>query len=264
MKQIILYLIISTSFLCAQNIVLKVPDISQGNHQEYYFELITKSLENNGYNVELIIETLPQQRGKIYLDKGIVSLTWMLESKERNNQYESIDVDLTNGLIGKRILFIPKGKQNLYNNIKNLKDLQNSSLLAALGNGWYDVDVWKANNLNYSVQPGNWLTIFKMLSNNRLYNYFPRGAIEILSESKKYIDLDIEKNLLLVYDRDYHFYLSDSGEYAGIKYKKILEDSLLKAKNDGFIDSLIDKYWGDQLKKLNIEDRIIINLNSPK
>lgn len=188
----------------------------------------------------------------------------MIETRERNEKYIPIKVGLTNGLIGKRVLFIKKDNQDAFDNVKNLDDFRKLNLVAGMGESWYDVKVWKENNLNYKTQSGNWKVIFKMISKGVRYDYFPRGINEILVEAKNYPYLGIEKNLVFIYDRDYIFYLSKEGKNAGIKYKDIIEKSLLKAKKSGLLEKLIQKYWKDDFEKLNYDERIKLHLKTPK
>ncbi len=62
------------------------------------------------------------------------------------------------------------------------------------------------NTFRYKEQSGSWKSIFLKIAGGRGYNYFSRGINEIVDESKQYPDLDIEKRLVLIYDRDYLFY----------------------------------------------------------
>ena len=77
------------------------------------------------------------------------------------------------------------------------------------------------NNLGYQEQDGNWQAIFKKIPRDREFNYFSRGVIEIISESKQYPELAIEQNLALIYDRDFRFYLMKSSKNCCVKYKNV-------------------------------------------
>ena len=263
-SKILLVLLISTEAF-ANEMTIYIPIISESTQQHLFFhELLETALIDDGQNPRLITPELPQRRSKYFLNNGEISIFWMIESEQRNKQFIPIEVGLTNGLISKRILFIKKGDQHLYNNVDSLEDFRKLNLTGGMGEKWFDTKVWKANHLKYKEQSGEWKSIFRMIPAGRDYHYFSRGLNEIIVESKEYPDLAIEENLVLIYDRDYRFYLSKSGKNAGGKYKKVIEKALKKAEINGLIDKLVMKYWGSHFQTLNYDRRIKINLKTPK
>ncbi|KPA09620.1 conserved hypothetical protein, secreted [Candidatus Magnetomorum sp. HK-1] len=249
----------------SDEIRLHVPILKDSPQLHLYFhELLEKAIKETGHTPKLIPYILPQLRIKDYLDNGKISIYWLVETAERNKKYIPVGGGITNRLIGKRILFIKKGDQHLYDNVKTLDDFRKLNLVGGMGKKWIDAKVWKANNLKYIEHNGIWRSIFLMIPAGRVYNYFSRGINEIIDESKQYPDLDIEKRLIFIYDRDFRFYLSKTGENAGQKYKKVLKLALKNAKKNGIIEDLIIKYWGNDFKTLNYDTRIKIPLITPK
>jgi hypothetical protein len=167
-------------------------------------------------------------------------------------------------LIGKRVLLIKKGNQHSFDNIKNLEDFRKSNLVGAMGKSWFDIKVWQENDLNYKEHMGNWKHIFDILSLRTRYDYFSRGLNEIRIEEKEHSLLEIEKKLVLIYDRDFIFYLSKEGPNAGSKYKNIIESALKKAKKSGLIKRLVRKYWAKDFEALDYDNRIKLYLKTPK
>ncbi len=241
--------------------ISKVTD-SAGHHL-FYHELLTTALKEIGHTPILTVSNTPHLRSKQYLDSGITSIFWMLETKERNQRYIPIEVGLTDGLIGKRILLIKKGEQSHYDKVKNLDDFRGLNLTAAMGLKWFDAKVWRANHLKYKEFIGNWASLFKMLEKDRGFDYFARGVNEIISEAKLHSGLAIEQKLLLIYERDFRFYLSKTGPNAGAQYKDIIASAMIKAKESGLITRLVNKYWGNDIKSLHYDERIKIYLDSP-
>ncbi|MDN3679229.1 hypothetical protein QWZ04_02665 [Vibrio tapetis subsp. quintayensis] len=243
-----------------QSIHLTMPVFSDGSHR-YYHELLTLALAD--IDVDLTISSPPkhfsQRRVVKMLEKGELSLMWLIQSKQQDLLYHRVDVPLTNGLIGKRIMLIPKGAQPLYTRIQSLDDLKRSGLVAGLGVGWFDALVWQKNDLNYFLKDGEWRKLYHMLSNHGGVNYFPRGVIEIVNEAKYNLHLDIEQKLMLEYDRDFVFYLSAVDSYK----TDLIESALYKAQRSGLIDRLIQKHWNEDFEHLNIEDRRVIKLVTP-
>lgn len=230
---------------------------------KYFHELLTTSIQNIGHEPKLIIKNLPHLRVKQYLKNGEISIHWMLKSDVNNKTYIPINVGLTDGLIGQRVLFIKKNSQHLYDEVKNLEDFRDLNLVGAIGKDWFDVKVRKLNKLSYEEHSGNWKSIFTMLRLRTIYDYFSRGLNEILTESKLYPNLAIEKNLLLIYDRDFIFYLSKTGNNNVLRYKSIIEEALLKAKKDGLIKKLLNKYRDNDFKTLNYDTRLKLYLKTP-
>lgn len=256
----VIILFIFTTNSSAKNITLIIP-IHNNNSHLYYHELLTKSLSNYNYKLTLIpYKSYPQKTLLKLLEKDKISINWFLQSKEKDQKFTPVNVDLTKNLIGHRILLIPRNHQKYYNKVVNLKQFRKLQKFAAFGENWYDIDVWKTNKLNYKLINGDWRKAYKMLaSKKRGIDYFPRGANEIIQESQLYPYLDIEKNLALVYNRDFHFYLSKSAS----KHRFLLEKALFKAKITGLMNKLINKYWGKHLKEINFYERKKIFLNMP-
>lgn len=251
--------------LSADVIKLNLPVISDSPGVDHYFhELLEQSVTDIGHTPKFFKKVLPQSRVKAYLESGKICVYWMVRSKERDERYTPIWVGLTNGLVGKRVLFIKRGYQSIYDRVNTLDEFRSLGLIGGMGQDWYDVAVWKMNNLKYKEKSGNWQSIFPRVAAGRDYNYFSRGINEIIFESQQYPDLAIEKRLLLEYNRDFKLYVSKSEKANGQKYYAVLEKAIRNAKESGLITRMVNKYWEDDLKKLNYENRITLKLKSPE
>jgi len=51
-----------------------------------------------------------------------------------------------------------------------------------MGSKWFDINIWKENNLKYKESSGNWKSIFRKIPYGRDYNYISRGVNEIIAE----------------------------------------------------------------------------------
>jgi len=256
-------LFISQSY--AKEITLHMASIEDSPKLHLYFhELLQTALLEDGQDVKLITEELPQLRVKYYLDNGVTTIYWLLQSQERDEKYIPIKIGLTEGLIGKRILLIKRGNQHIFDKVKTLEDFRDLNLVAPIAKKWFDIKVWEENDLTYSEHKGSWKTIFKTLSHRTGYDYFSRGLNEIGVEVKEYPLLEIEKRLVLIYDRDFIFYLSKEGPNSGAKYKDIIEHALTKAKESGLIKRLVKKYWASDFEELDYDNRIKLYLKTPK
>jgi len=260
---IFIFLLLFISQSHSKEITLHMASLEDSPKLHLYFhELLKTALREDGHKVNLITEEVPHLRAKYHLDSGDLSIFWLLQTKERDKKYIPIKIKLTEGLIGKRILLIKKGNQHIFDKVKTLEDFRALNLNGAMGKKWFDIKVWKENNLNYIEHRGSWKSIFKVLGHRTSYDYFSRGLNEISVEEEEYPLLKIEKRLALIYDRDFIFYLSKEGSNAGIQYKDAIQSALLKAKESGLIKRLVKKYWAKDFEELHYEDRIKLYLKT--
>ncbi|WP_425425318.1 hypothetical protein [Vibrio sonorensis] len=251
---------VSISAHAESSITLTLPSQLDNGHR-YYHEILKAALKAKGVklNIQIPAEHTPQKRVQKMVQNGSLSLTWMISTPERDRKYNPIDIPLTNGLIGKRILLIPPELQTRFDAIRSLKQLQDSGLAAGLGLNWFDVNVWKSNHLKFYGVDGEWRAIYDMLTANGDLNYFPRGMTEVVQESRLNPHLAIEKNLLLVYEKDFKFYLGPSA----VEHRELLENALRDARKSGLMDSIIKKYWQHTFNTIQPENRTVIRLKLP-
>ena len=227
----------------------------------YYLELLQKSLEAAGHQVEFdLIEDLPQKRAVQMLDDSELTIFWMVQSAERDEKYVPIEVGVTNNLIGHRIFLIPEGQNEVYSRVNDLDDLKALGKVGGFGKGWFDVNVWQQNDLPYKEVDGEWRNIYSMMAKgDRGIDYFSRGFNEIVSEAEANPELEIEERLMLIYDRDFRFYLS----VENAEHKEMVEDALKQAKKSGLMDQLIREYWAEDFDTLKFDERTKIKLDTP-
>lgn len=244
----------------ADDIHLKLAGFFNGNHR-YFHRLLNESLSAAGHTVHIAVEDdLPQPRIVRNLASGDISLYWMLQTRERDEQYVAVNHKLTQGLIGQRVMLIPKGEEAAYAKVETLADLRSTGKVAGLGQGWFDVSVWRGSGLLVEELGGEWRKLYAMIAaKNRGIDYFPRGANEIVAEAKANPALAIEPRLLLVYARDFVFYLSKSDA----ALRAPIEAALRQAEKSGLQKRLIDEYFGPSVASLNLAGRVKIVLPDP-
>ncbi len=263
---VITFTLTISQFTHADNLSLRMIDTKEGT-SKFYHELLSAALASNGHALEIInIGDRPQKRTVAMFENGQLDIIWLLKSAARSKKYIDVDVNLTSGLMGQRILFIPPDTQADYVEVKTLDNFRRLGKIAAFGANWFDEKVWQTNNLPYYIVDGEWRSIFKRLLINdptksrTPFHYFSRSVTEITIEAKHYPQLIIEQNLLFQYDRDFHFYLNTKSAYL----KPIIEDALKKAEKSGLLKQLIDKHFSTQLRSLNLNKRILISLHTPE
>ncbi len=270
MRKIIFVLVLVMSFFALhgqeKHIEITMVDIVTGKDR-YYFELIRRSLENCGYDVKLNIKTdIPILRVDEYLATSKIDTHFFMDTTARRKRFPNIaNVGLTNGLAGKRVLFIPKGNADIYKNVQTLDDFKKLNKTGAFGEGWADVKVWKYNNLKYYEKSGDYRLIFDMLiSRRRNIDYFSRSVMEIIDEASSYPQLDIEPHLLFVYNNlDFKLFFSPQS----VEKKEIVEAAILKAKESGLIDELLKEFYPKIFSStdgLDLLNRVELDLNVPE
>lgn len=257
----IVALCLITNSTLASELTLVMPSQLDKGHR-YYHELLYEALLAQGLKLHIEVPSahIPQKRAFKMLERNKLDIAWMISTKQRDQKYTVVDVPLTGGLIGRRVLLIPPELQLAFNTIHSLEDLRESGLVAGLGVKWFDVKVWQASGLAYYPQDGEWREIYPKLSVDGDVNYFPRGMNEIIAEANLHSYLAIEQRLILEYSKDFKFYLSGNAA----KYKPIIEKALKEAQESGLMDKLMQKYWTNTFDRLNLEERIVIKLAQPE
>ena len=227
----------------------------------FYRELLREALSAAGYEPRIhLTQPVPPPRAVLMLDRGEASIHPMFATPERDARYTPVRVDLTEGLIAKRILLVPKGQAIRFAKVRTLADFRASGAVGAFGSGWYDTEIWRANDLGAMVIEGDWSSIYGMLSHGgRGFDYFSRGLTEISTDERLHPELDVEQNLLFTYEGDFRFYLSASAS----RYRDVIEDSLKKAVASGLLHKLIVKHFSGDLDKYRLASRTVLKLTSP-
>src|SRR5690606_41779038 len=101
---------------------------------------------------------------------------------ERARRFLPVRVDMTDNLVNQRILFIPKGRQALYDSVQGLEDFRRLQLVAGVGSAWADRTIWKMNGLPVTTGDGDWKRLYRMVAaQTRPSDQPPRGPREMRS-----------------------------------------------------------------------------------
>lgn len=244
----------------AEQISLRMPSYSDGTH-EYFIDLLSTALQNTGHEVNIEkVRNLPHLRVRTMLETGEISVLWLLRTDIRDAKFIPIPVKLTNGFIGQRILLISPRQKNDYKDVKDLGAFRRLGKIGGFGKDWFDIGVWDTNFLPY-LEMADWRLLFGMIEEgNRGVDYFSRGFNEVVKEAKDHPELIMEPHLMLVYDRDYIFYVSP----ANPELAPILNDAMEKAMHNGLMGQLMKKHWAHNFDIIKPDSRTIIHLNVPE
>lgn len=254
---LIILLFASGAARAEQVLHLRAPSLSEGSHV-YYHELMVRAFAAEGIELRIDpVQNPPKARLGMMLAKGDLAITWMVQSAERDRKHVRVNVPLTNGMVGQRVLMIRPQDQHLFDQVRTLDDLQGLGLRAGMGRDWAEQEIWQRNGLAVTSPSGDWRRLFDMLSvGGRDVDYIPRALSEILIDAPAHPDLAVEHKLLLVYDRDVRFYLSPLA--AGLA--PVLERGLRRLRESGELEMLLDKHFGRSLSIMHVERRTVLHL----
>lgn len=249
------------SLWAQETITLKM--VGEEGKTNFNIEVLKRALEADGHKVQVryLGTDYPTTRLEYLIETGAATTAILGETPERNAKLLPIKIAMTDGLMGKRILFIPKGSQAEYNKVKTLADFQALGKIAGMGTAWADIAIWEKNGLRVIGQPGDWKVLYRMVeSRARRVDYLPRGALEILTERLEHDYLDVEQRLLLVYDKDSIVYVTPKDP----RLKVTLERALIKARNSGLIRKTVAEFYRGVFEApININKRTVIKLEVP-
>lgn len=228
---------------------------------DYVMELLKLALKNSGK--EYPLAPTPhhiQQAGAIRemtSPKGQVDLIWTMTSDEREATLIPIRIPIDKGLFGWRIAFVRNENTNLFQSVKNLKDLQ--SFKAGQDQYWPDTNILQSNGLPVvtTTSPDS---LINMLRGSR-FDYFPRSALEIAGEFQIHNKegIEIEKHVVLHYPSAFYFFVTP-------RRPQLAEDirvGLEKAIADGSFEKLFQQYQLPLIEGLDIKHRVVIELKNP-
>ncbi|MFC3052786.1 hypothetical protein [Kordiimonas pumila] len=208
--RVFLLLLCFPGSLFAEEFILRLGD------DEYFPTLLEAALKEADGDHTLTTyrfpEQIPQQRAFRSLKKenGIINVLYTGHSIEREQSYAQVDIPLTRGLLGYRMMVLKDENLHLLKNISSLDDIiQNIDV--GSGTYWPDTKILKA--AGFKVFTGDHPYLWPMLMYGR-FTAFPRGLSEVSVELDMLKDdplaerLVIEKNILLYYKFDHFFYLA--------------------------------------------------------
>lgn len=246
-------------------LVLPKSKASSWEQEIFYHDLLTLILKRTEKtfgpcNVVHMEDELTRIRSAVRIkgDQG-VDLYWASTTIEREAMLQPIRIPLLKGLMGYKIFLIHKDNQKAFSQVTNLSQLQN--FRAGQGADWPDVEILLNSDISVNVS-ANYESLFKMLSAKR-FDFFPRGANQILSELRHNKDKDIiiEPRLVLTFSSPVYFFVSKKNDALA----KRIEQGLREMLDDGSYDEFFYRHplIVDTITRLNLQSRKIISISNP-
>jgi len=242
--------------------------MEKGNDREQYiWEVLRLSLEATvddfgPYEIEPVDE-INQIRDDVELIHNTGMITIISDSLNEMNlkELDQIQVPLMCNLLGYRVFFIRADRQDDFDHIAEAEDLKSYKFGIAFG--WNDKIILEHSG--YKVHEEEiYGSLYRGLESG-IFDIFSRGVNEVQGEYQTYKEsypkLHIEENILLYYPLPRYFWFSKT-EY-GQKLKNRVEVGLNRIIEDGTFYQLFDEYFAETLETLDLDDRILIELENP-
>lgn len=217
------------------------------------------SYSQEQYDLIELNETVNQGRMSTLLSENKLDVMWAGTKPEYENAFRPIRVPLYKGLLGHRIFIIRSGEQHRFSAVKTFDQLL--KLKAGQGRFWGDTEILENADIPV-VKPVKYESLFHMLDGGR-FDYFPRAVHEPWAEyqARPELNLEIEKELMLVYPMPLYFFTNKSNE----KLAKTIEDGLLRAIDDGVFDDMFfqNPDIKSMLQKAKMSSRRVFNIPNP-
>lgn len=182
--------------------------------------------------LELVsMKDVPQERVFRLLEDGTDRFDVFFSgfSMDREMRFRQIDIPISRGLLGHRVLVMQTTAEDVDQLPCDLKDLKETVSIGS-GRGWPDTTI--LNAAGFEVVQSDYQGLWRMLDRGR-YSAFNRGLHEAFIEVEQQARLGrsflVERNLILVYRFDYFFYVAKQNKALA----QILEDGLNAAYESG-------------------------------
>ena len=252
-------------FACSVSALAQVPvrypspETDNDHRDDYTVELLHLALAKAGGQFVAVpsTERWSQARTLVHLAEGVdVDVGWSMTSLARERDLLPVRVQIFKGLIGWRVALVRRDRPDVLKSARRLQDL--GSLVAGQGHDWPDTEILRANGLNV-VESTSYDSLFRMLVGGR-FDYFPRSLVEISIEQQANKDtLAIDPYVLLHYPAAAYFFVRKGNT----ELADAIHRGLGIATADGSFDALFNRHFGEQLARLNVEHRRVIELTNP-
>jgi hypothetical protein len=228
---------------------------------QYFIALLKLAAEKSEYTIQLqpiFLSDQVESRDIINLNKGVIDVHWMHTSKVLESKLIPIRIPLDKGLFGWRIMLMDKSNQHLLRDADNLSDLSRYTFLQ--GYDWPDTGILLANGLKVETST-SFKGRYKMLQVKRA-DLFPRSILEAWEEldNQQNHQIVADSHIMLYYPTAVYFFVA----YNNNLLHDALNNGLEKSIADGSFDKLFQQYYGEMIKKSEIDKRKIIAIPNPK
>jgi len=240
------------------------PEARADTRNNYQLELLALALRlgaapGDDYQLEPAhLPSMQQLRVVEELKRGeLVDVMWTVTSLSREADLLPIRIPLAKGTAGWRIGLVRAADVDQFAGVKTLRDLRKISM--AQGHDWPDLKILRANGI--PVQPSTqYQSLFRMLATSR-FDYFPRAIDEIWAEQREHAEMQlvVEPHIALHYASASYYFVNRGNAALAEAIRRGMEKTL----RDGSYDRLVEKYFGDMLRRARLSERTVIEMENP-
>ena len=176
-----------------------------------------------------------------------------------NREMLPVPIALDKGRHGYRVAFIRQDQQERLRSVRTLEAAR--ALVIGQGAGWGDIRIYERNG--FTVLTGSSHDALRLMLSRGRFDIFPRSVLEAEKEfasfHDEHPDLKIDEHLLFRYPFSQHFYVAKTAP----RIAERLRIGLTKMIDDGSFDAAFDKHFGAALSALNLDRRVVIDLENP-
>lgn len=231
-------------------------DGAQGDYGVALLELALAKAGGN-YRVALSPAHMQQNRALAELQSphGRIDVVATMTSVEREATMLPVRIPMTRGLIGWRIGLLRADRKQLLQAVRSLEDLRRFT--AGQGHDWPDVAILRHSGL--PVQPvAVYHNLFGLLKAER-FDWAPRSVNEIWAEAARHPALAVDPYVVLRYPTADYFFVNRNNSALAEEIRRGLETALA----DGSFEKLFYSYYGPQIRRARLDQRVLIKLPNP-
>lgn len=241
---------------------VRYPAIEDSGDQRsrYPIALLELALKKAGSTTTLqsTAARVSKSRALYLLGTGVeVDVVWTMTSIEREKRFLPIRIPIYKGLGSYRLLLIRSEDQAKFSTLKDEVALKQQMMSQV--HDWVDTDVLRHNKFKV-LNASSYKSLFQMLLHKRV-DAVPRSVLEIEAEQQLFAaqGLTIETDWVLHYPGAVYFFVSNKKP----QLAKQIELGLREALKDGSFDLLFQKHFVNQLKKMKLSERKLVELQNP-
>ena len=189
-----------------QIIYCRSPESGTDNRLNFVKEIIIavldRTVEEYGpYRIKPIPRMVFSRISQAETQKNYPNLVIRLSGDTKSTEpFEVVPIPINRGIVGYRLCLIHESRQQDFNKISTISDLQEMRLKAGQGR-WTDADILRENGIKV-VEGTDYEGLFHMLMSSR-FDFFPRGVNEAFEELETrrttFPKMQVEKTIAFYY-----------------------------------------------------------------
>lgn len=244
----------------AEPLRVKYPNVDGLEAHAYGYRVLNLALRKSGVDYELSLHPLNvnQERARIMIDNGEISVADFGTSAEFERRYLPVYFPIDRGLNGYRLLVVHKDNADEYGRMRSITQLWGKT--AGQGVRWSDIAILERAGIK--VASASIDGLFRLLERKRI-DFVPLGANEVHYLLDKYSDAAphavVDSNLLIIYPFGRLFFVQKGNE----RLRDAIHKGLEAAFEDGSFQALLSEYFFPSTDLSALARRTILHLENP-